>query len=113
MVEGKVDTSIIVGCFQQFSQQITKKTYVLLDNSPVHRSQECIEQIPKWVKKGLIMKYLPAYAPELNLSEILWRCMKYYWLPFSAYASFQCLVEAIEEILTRFGTAYTISFQAA
>jgi transposase len=113
MVEGKVDTSIIVGCFHQFSQQITKKTSVILDNSPVHRSQEFIEQIPKWVKKGLIIKYLPSYAPALNLIELLWRFMKYYWLPFSAFASFQCLVEAIEEILTRFGTEYTISFQAA
>jgi transposase len=113
MVEGKVDTSIIVECFHHFSQQIDKKTYVLLDNSPVHRAQEFIEQIPKWVKKGLIIKYLPSYAPELNLIEILWRFMKYYWLPFAAYASFQCLVAAIEEILTRFGTEYTISFQAA
>jgi hypothetical protein len=112
-VEGKVDTASIVGCFHQLSQQITKKTYVLLDNAPVHRAQELIEQLPKWVKKGLIIKYLPAYAPELHLLEIWWRCMTYSWLPVSAYASFQCFVEASEEILTRFGTAYTISFQAA
>jgi len=49
-----------------------------------------IEQMPKWVQKGLIIKYLPPYAPELNLIEILWRFMQYSWLPFSAYASFQC-----------------------
>jgi transposase len=113
LVEGKVDTSVIVECFEQFSQQIDKTTYVLLDNGPLHRSQEFIEQIPKWVKKGLIIKYLPPYSPELNLIEILWRFMKYYWLPFSAYASFQCLVAAIEEILTRVGAEYTIAFQAA
>ena len=58
-------------------------------------------------------EYLPSYAPELNLIEILWRFMKYYWLPFSAYASFQCLSEAVEEVLTRIGTDYTINFQAA
>jgi len=39
--------------------------------------------------------------------------MKYYWLPCSAYASFQRLVAAIEEILTRVGAEYTITFQAA
>jgi hypothetical protein len=61
----------------------------------------------------LIIKYLPAYAPELNLIEILWRFMKYYWLPFSAYASFPCLYEAIAQILTRVGTEYTIAFQPA
>jgi transposase len=113
MIDGKVDTSVIVKCFDQFSQQLDKKTYVFIDNAPMHRSHALIKQIPKWVKKGLIVKYLPAYAPELNLIEILWRFMKYYWLPFSAYASFQCLSEAVEEILTRIGTDYTIDFQAA
>jgi hypothetical protein len=27
MVEGKIDTSVIVECFEQFSQQINKKTW--------------------------------------------------------------------------------------
>jgi DDE superfamily endonuclease len=113
MVEGTVDTSGIVACLKQFSQQIDKTTSVLLDNAPMHRSQACIEQMPQWVKQGLILKYLPSYAPALHLIEILWRFMQYSWLPFSAYASFQCLVAAGEAILTRFGTEYTINFQAA
>jgi transposase len=32
----------------------------------------------------LIIKYLPPYSPELNLIEILWRRIKYTWLPFSS-----------------------------
>ena len=112
-VEGKVDTAVVVACFEQFSQQLDKRTYVLLDNAPVHRSREFIEQIPTWVKRGLIVKYLPSYAPELNLIEMLWRFIKYHWLPFAAYTSFQCLVAAVEDILIRFGTDYTITFQAA
>lgn len=111
MVEGKIDTAVIIECFEQFSQQLDKRTYVLLDNAPVHRSQEFIVHMAEWVKRGLIVKYLPSYAPELNLIEILWRFMKYYWLPFSAYMSFQCLLQAIEEILARFGTDYTIAFE--
>ena len=113
MVEGKVDTSIIIKCFEQFSQQLAKRTYVFLDNAPVHRSQEFIGHIAQWVQRGLIIKYLPAYAPELNLIEILWRFMKYSWLPFSAYASFSCLYEAVEQLLTQVGTEYTITFQSA
>ena len=113
MVEGKIDTAIIVECFEQFSQQLDQRTYVFLDNAPVHRSQAFVEHIAQWVQRGLIIKYLPAYAPELNLIEILWRFMKYSWLPFSAYTSFQCLYEAIEQILTRVGTEYTLTFQAA
>jgi hypothetical protein len=112
IIEGTVDTSAIVECFEQFSKQIKKRTYVFLDNAPMHRSHEFIRHIPKWVKKGLIIKYLPSYSPELNLIEILWRFMKCYWLPFSAYMSFHCLVQAVEDILIRFGKDYTINFQA-
>jgi transposase len=112
IIEGKVDTATIVECFEQFSQRVKKRTYVLLDNASMHRSHTFIQHIPQWVKRGLIIKYLPPYSPELNLIEILWRFMKYHWLPFSAYMSFQCLIQAIEDILTRFGTDYTIAFQA-
>jgi transposase len=113
MIEGSVDTAVIIECFEQLSAHIDKRSYVLLDNAPMHRSKAFIQQIPQWVRKGLIVKYLPSYAPELNLIEILWRFIKYYWLPFSAYASFSCLCKAVEDILTRFGTDYTITFQAA
>jgi DDE superfamily endonuclease len=111
VIEGKVDASVVVECFDQFSKQVKKRTYVFLDNAPMHRSKEFIRHISKWVKRGLIIKYLPPYSPELNLIEILWRFMKYYWLPFSAYESFHCLVQAVEDILVRFGKDYTINFQ--
>ena len=113
MIEGSIDTSVIIECFDQFSAQIDKRSYVVLDKAPMHRSKAFLQRMPQWVKKGLIIKYLPSYAPELNLIEILWRFIKYYWLPFSAYTSFQSLCKAVEEILTRFGTDYTITFQAA
>ena len=100
MVEGKVDTATMVECFEQFSQHLDKRPDVFLDNAPVHRSQEYSEHIAHWVQRGLIIKYLPASAPELNLIEILWRFMKYSWVPFSAYASFACLYEAIKQILS-------------
>jgi hypothetical protein len=85
VIEGKGDTSVSVECFEQVSKQIKKRTYVFLDNVPIHRSQACIRHRAKWVKRGLIIKYLPPYSPELNLIEILWRFMKYHGLPFSAY----------------------------
>ena len=108
MIEGRVDTEAIVACMDQFSQQLT---YVFVDNAPMHRSHDFIKEIPKWVKRGLIIKYLPPYSPELNLIEILWRFMKYLWLPFSAPTSFACLRRAVAQILKQFGTEYTIDFQ--
>ena len=106
-----MDAEAIIQSFDQLSDQLEKRSYVLIDNAPMHRSKAFISQIPKWVRKGLIVKYLPPYSPELNLIEIVWRFMKYYWLPFSAYASFESLVAAVEDVLKRFGTDYQIAFQ--
>jgi hypothetical protein len=47
IMEGKVDTPVIVKCFDQFSKQIKKRTDVFLDNSPLHRSQEFIRHMPQ------------------------------------------------------------------
>ena len=47
MIEGKVDTPVLIECFEPFSQQMDKRTYVFLDNAPMHRSQEFIKQMPK------------------------------------------------------------------
>ena len=34
MIEGSVDSSVIIECFDQLSTQIDKRSYVLLDNAP-------------------------------------------------------------------------------
>ena len=88
LFEQSVDTSVVIACFEAFSKTLKKKTVVIMDNASVHTSEEFEECLPQWKKKGLIIKYLTPYSPELNLIEILWRNIKYAWLPFSAY---QCI----------------------
>lgn len=78
VIEGRVDTAVVIECFEQLSQQLNKLAYVVLDNTSIQKSQEFIQHIPHWVKCGLIIKYLPPYIPELNLIEILWSFIKYY-----------------------------------
>jgi hypothetical protein len=51
------------------------------------------------------LKYFP-----MNLIEILWRHIKYFWLPFSAYQCMEALREALEHILKDFGSKYQITF---
>ncbi len=110
-VYGSVNTETVIVCFDAFSETIKKKTVVVIDNAPIHRSQAFSERLPIWEKKGLFLKFLPAYSPELNLIEMLWRFIKYSWLPFSAYVNFATLVEAVEDILVLVGSKYTIAFQ--
>jgi transposase len=108
--EQSINTSVVVACLNDFCKNIKKKTVVVMDNSSIHRSEEFEEWIARWKKKGLLIKYLIPYAPELNLIEILWRHIKYLWLPFSAYQCMEALREALEGILKDFGAKYQITF---
>lgn len=110
MFQGSIDSHVVVGCFNLFIQTITKKTVIVMDNAPIHKSDEFQECIPAWNKQGLFIKFLPEYSPELNLIEILWRMIKYYWLPFSAYNSFANLFHSLMDILGSVGSKYQISF---
>src|SRR6266576_3359924 len=110
LFEQSLNTSVVVACLNDFCKNIKKKTVVVMDNSSIHRSEEFEEYIARWKKKGLIIKYLIPYAPELNLIEILWRHIKYLWLPFSAYQCMEALREALEHVLKEFGSKYQITF---
>ena len=105
-----IHTGVVVACFDAFCKTITQKTVVMIDNASIHTSEEFEDRIPYWKKQGLIIKYLPTYSPELNLIEILWRRIKYDWLPFSAYACLNAMIEALDDILSHVGSKYQITF---
>ncbi len=105
-----ITTDVVIACVNAFCQTIKQKTIVIMDNSSIHTSEAFAEYLPKWKKKGLIIKYLLPYSPELNLIEILWRQIKYLWLPFAAYACMKTLRKALENILKDFGSKYQITF---
>ena len=110
LFDQSVHTGVVIGCFDDFCHTLTQKTIVVMDNASVHRNDEFEPCIPHWKKQGLIVKFLPAYSPELNLIEILWRRIKYSWLPFSAYDSLNALIEALENVLCDVGSEYQITF---
>jgi len=110
LFEGSIHTGVVIACFDACCRTLTKKTVVVIDNASIHTSDEFEDKLPYGKKKGLIIKYLPPYAPELNLIEILWRRIKYTWLPFSAYECLNALSEALETILSHVGSEYQITF---
>jgi len=111
MFEQSIHTGVVIACFDAFCQTITKKTVVVVGQC-IHPQEpkNLKDRIPHWKKHGLIIQYLPPYSPELNLIEILWRRIKYTWLPFSAYACLNALSEALETILSQVGSEYQITF---
>jgi transposase len=110
MFEASIHTGVVIACFDAFCQTLTKQTVVVMDNASIHTSDEFAERIPHWKKHGLIIKYLSPYSPELNLIEILWRRIKYTWLPFAAYECLDALSRALETILSHVGSEYQITF---
>jgi len=108
--ECNIDTDIVIATFDEFAKTITKKRVVIIDNAPIHTSYKFVAKIKEWEEKGLVIKFLPTYSPELNIIEILWRFIKYEWLPFSAYTSFKQLVIEVENILIQIGERFKINF---
>jgi len=71
--ESRVNTDVVIVCFDSFSDTLTGKNIVIMDNSPVHKSKKFLDRLPESHKKGLDIVFPPPYSPELNLIEILWR----------------------------------------
>lgn len=108
--EEAIDSDIVVACFDHLSQTITKPTLVVLDGAPIHTSEIFQARLKEWEERNLHVYLLPAYSPELNLIEILWRKIKYEWLPFSAYESFKDLLREVRKVLRQVGSKYQINF---
>ena len=81
---GSLHTGVGSAGFDAFCPTLTKQTVVVIDKASIQTSDELADRLPDWKKQGLLSKYVPPYAPELNLIEIRWRRIKYTWLPFSA-----------------------------
>jgi len=112
MVEGTIDTEVVIACFDAFSRTIKRLTIVIVDNASSHTSNRFFECMGRWEERGLFIYYLPPHCPELNLIEILWRMMKYHWLPLSAYKNFRSLVEHLQTLLAQVGSRFVINFAA-
>lgn len=62
-------------------------TVVVLDNAPFHKGAKLREKTAEWEQKGLYLRYLPPYAPFLNLIEGVWRKLKGILMPRRCYNS--------------------------
>lgn len=101
----------LISIFNDFALKTKKKTVVVLDNAPIHRSKVFMAQEQRWRDENdLFLFFLPTYSPELNPIEILWKNIKYRWLEFSAFICYQNLKKYLDNILQNIGTKYNIQF---
>lgn len=109
-LQGSMDSDCVIAAIDALFPSVTKKTWLILDNAPIHRSLKFKAKMQEWAKRNIHILFLPPYSPELNPIEILWRFIKYQWLPISAYGGFKKLTNAVDDILINYGLKYLITF---
>lgn len=107
---GSVDSDIVIEIVDDYCDKMTRPAVVILDNAPIHTSHAVTTMLVEWERRGLTLYFLPPYSPQLNLIEILWRKIKYEWMPNSAYKNFKLLEVELRDILLSYGTEYSIQF---
>ena len=110
IADGRVDSDKVIEVFDEFVETLDKPTVVVLDNASFHKSKKFKANLARWSNKGLNLLYLPPYSPELNIIETFWRFMKYIWIDYSAYLSWDNLHLYIQKIFDGYGENYRIGF---
>ncbi|WP_455285939.1 transposase [Cupriavidus necator] len=86
-----------------------KPTVVVLDNAKIHHGiDEAI--LHRWlVDHRLLLLHLPAYSPELNLIEIVWKHAKYHWRRFVTWTK-ETIDAEIAQLLGAYGSTFEVRF---
>lgn len=76
MKEGSFKGPDVVQFLQGLLEEIPGKVLVIWDGAPIHRSKVVKEFLAQGAAQRLHLEPLPAYAPELNPDEGIWRYLK-------------------------------------
>ena len=109
--KGSMDSQAVIAFLDGFAGRLGRRTVVVLDNAPIHRSGQFLARAEEWERQGLLLFFLPKYSPHLNLIEILWRKVKYEWLEYERLKDQSRLDLELERILSQFGKQYKINFK--
>ena len=87
----------------EFSLALRGPTVLVLDNASIHKAHLVQARQAAWAARGLTLLFLPPYSPELNRIELLFATTsRGLWQPLP--------VAAVEHVLQRVGSDYTITF---
>jgi len=105
-----IDWAFIIEQLDTFSQPLSKPTFLVLDNAPIHKTARILKHLEQWLQSKLYIFYLSPYSPYLNIAEALWRVMKGRWLEVKDYLSADTLFKAVRQYLIEVGTTRTINY---
>lgn len=70
---------------------------VVLDNAGIHTSKVMKAARPVLAKLGIYLYYLPAYSPELNRIESVFKQVKHHEMPTRSFTTQADLRKAVED----------------
>jgi transposase len=110
VTEDTVNTDFVLSFLEQFSFEINKETFVVLDNARIHKTKAIKERIPYWQQRELFLFFLPPYCPHLNIAETLWRKLKKEWIDPHHYLTKDILAYTLNRCMNSIGTELNIKF---
>lgn len=78
---------------------------VVLDNAGLHISKAVKARRPELARSGTYLYYLPAYSPELNEIEPVFKQVKHHEIPVRSHKSKAELREAVEQGFAAYGNS--------
>lgn len=69
-----------LGLLREQAATTAKPMTIILDNATIHHAKGIAHVVRMLQKQGITLYFLPAYSPELNRIETLWRLIKYSWM---------------------------------
>lgn len=80
-------------------QKIGPKIVVILDNASYHKRQDIRDKIVQELP-NIVLEFLPAYSPDLNIIELVWHSCKEY-IAHRLFKSVDELKELLERLLNQ------------
>ncbi len=80
-------------------QKVGPKIVVILDNASYHKRQDIRDKIVQELP-NIVLEFLPAYSPDLNIIELVWHSCKEY-IAHRLFKSVDELKELLERLLNQ------------
>lgn len=107
-VQGSCNQEQVIAYLDTLAQhsEPSRLTVIVLDNAAFHRGKAIREKQIGWEAQGLYLRYLPPYAPFLNLIEGIWKQIKGFLMPRRSYNTLAELEAALHLAFNAIGAKF-------
>lgn len=100
----------LLGVAQRVKEAHDIPLVLILDNASIHHSKkmEAFRELLE-TEYSTSLYFIPAYSPELNRIEMVWKQMKYHWRDFQVMSAEQ-IKDWVYDVSIQFGVKYMFTF---